>query len=202
MNPKNLMLRTIVLLSTLFLACSIGSPHAWGAEIGSKIPNYQLPDASGEIRSLPSVSSKATAIVFWAFKCPVALAYVDRVEELRKKYEGKGVQVLAIASGTNETPEEVRANIANLKVSIPVLLDSEGNVAKKLGATHSPSVFIIDSTGTLRYKGAFDNSKRRDESGRLSYTDDALDSILAGREVQVPETRPFGCSIRLAKETR
>jgi peroxiredoxin len=201
-NPQRFLLRWTVLWGALLWACALSAPYACAADIGSKIPNFQLPDASGEIRSLRSFSGKAVAIVFWSYKCPVALAYVDRVEDLRKKYQGKGVQVFAIVAGTNESPAEIRANIANLKISIPVLLDSEGNVAERLGATHSPSVFIVDGEEILRYKGALDNNKRPGEGGRISYIDDALDSILSGRDVALSETHPFGCGIRLAKGTR
>jgi peroxiredoxin len=178
----------------------IGTGSAlYAADIGSRIGSFQLPDALGEMRTLRSFSGKAVAIVFWSYKCPVALAYIQRVEELRKKYEGKGVSVFTIAAGANETPAEIRANITNLKISVPVLLDSEGNVAERLGATHSPSVFIVDGEGVLRYKGALDNNKRPGESGRISYAEDALDSILSGREIRVADTRPFGCGLKLAK---
>jgi thiol-disulfide isomerase/thioredoxin len=190
------------LSGALLWACLLFSAQATAADIGSKVSDFQLPDASGAIRSLHSFPGKAVAIVFWSYKCPVSLAYVDRIGELSKEYGGKGVEVIAIDASVNETPAEVRANIANLKFTIPVLLDSEGVVSEKLGATQTPSVFIIDGEDILRYKGAFDNNKRRGEGGRIGYAEDALDSILSGRAVGVAETRPFGCSIRPAKGNR
>lgn len=199
---KGRLLQWTILSAALACTGSMIPSRVCAAEIGSSIPNFELPDTAGEIYNLRSFSRKVVAIVFWAYKCPVSLAYIDRIEELRRKYEVRGVGVLAVAAGANETAAEIRANAVNLKISVPVLLDSEGNVAEKLGATHSPSVFIIDGEGILRYKGAVDNNKRPGESGRISYVDDALDSILAGRKVIVPETRPFGCTLRLAKETR
>ncbi len=202
MNSKKTTFRSEVLRAVLLWTFSVGAQQAVAAEIGSKVPNFQLPDASGENRSLRSFGGKAVAIVFWSYKCPVSLAYVERVEELRKKYGTKGVNVLEIAAGGNETPAEIRANITNLKISVPVLLDPDGNVAEKLGATHSPSIFIVDGEGVLRYKGALDNNKRPGESGRISYAEDALDCILSGREVPVAETRPFGCSIKSANPAR
>ncbi len=84
-------------------------------------------------------------------------------------------------------------------MKVPVLLDSEGSVAEKLGATHTPSAFVLDGGAVLRYKGALDNNKKSGENGRIPYVTDALDSILSGRAVSVPETRPVGCSIKLSK---
>jgi len=166
------------------------------AEIGSRIGNFQLPDVSGTTRSLQLYSGKLVVFVFWSFKCPVSLAYDDRIEGLQNKYGDKGVTVFRIASAANETSAEIRANTANLKLTVPVLLDSEGNFAEKLGATHTPSVFILDGSMILRYKGALDNNKKPGESDRIAYAENAIDSILAGRPVAVSETRPFGCSIK------
>jgi peroxiredoxin len=180
----------------MLAARAIFSPYALTAEIGSKIGNLQLVDTSGGMQSLQSHSGQIVVLVFWSFKCPVSLAYNDRIEELRSKYAGKNVGVLAIASGANETPSEIQANVANLKIKIPVLLDPEGNAAKKLGATHMPSFFVIDGNNVLGYKGALDNNKRTGEKGRISYLDNALDSLLSGHPVPVEETRAFGCSIK------
>jgi len=190
--------RVVVLL---LLMCGTAYP-ACAADIGSPIANFQLSDISGDIRSLRSFSGKVVALVFWSYKCPVVLAYNSRIEELQKKYGAKGVAVLGVDSCANESPEEIRANIANLQITFPVLLDSEGNVAEKLGATHAPSVFILDREGILRYKGALDNNKKPGERGRIAYAEDVLDSVLSGRPVSVSETRPFGCSIKLAMRAR
>jgi peroxiredoxin len=182
-----------------FLMIVLAGHCAGAADIGSKVANFQLSDTSEKTYSLRSYSGNVVVLVFWSFKCPVSLAYVDQMEEIRKKYEGKKVVLLEVASSPNETPEEIRANLANLNMKLPVLLDTEGIVAEKLGATHTPSAFIIDGGAVLRYTGALDNNKKLGENGRIPYLTDALDSILSGRVVSVSETRPVGCSIKLFK---
>jgi peroxiredoxin len=167
-----------------------------GVELGSRLPNFQLKDAFGAARSLESYSGKIVVFVFWSFKCPVSLAYDDRVEKLQAKYTAKGVVVLGVASGANDSADEIRANAANLKIQFPVLLDTEGDLAENLGATHTPDVFILDREAVLRYRGAFDNNKKPGESGRIAYAEDAIEAILAGRAAPVSDTRPFGCSIK------
>jgi peroxiredoxin len=183
------------LLGLLFVAMQLVKPAA-AIEIGSKVGNFQLPDVSGTTRSLQSYSGKIVILVFWSFKCPVSLAYDDRIEMLQKEYAVKGVAVLGVASGANETADEIRANTSNLKIGFPVLLDSEGNLAGILGATHTPGIFILDGSANLRYRGSLDNNKKPGESGRAAYAEDAINALLAGRSVAIPETRPFGCGIR------
>jgi peroxiredoxin len=172
-------------------------PPAAAIEIGSKIVSFQpLPSVPGEAQSPQSLSGKPVVFIFWSFKCPVSLAYDDRMNALQVKYSPKGVAVFGVASAANETPAEIRANTANLHLTVPVLLDSEGSFAEALGATHAPSVFIFDENKILRYKGALDNNKKPGDSQRVAYVEDALDAILAGRPVPVSETRPFGCGLR------
>jgi len=167
-----------------------------GAEIGSKLQNFRLKDVSGETKTLESYSGKIVVFVFWSFKCPVSLAYNERVEKLQAKYSARGIVVLGVASGSNDHAEEISANASNLKIQFPILLDPEGDLAEKLGATHTPDVFILDGKAALRYSGAFDNNQKLGEGGRIAYAEDAIDAILAGRAAPVSETRPFGCSIK------
>jgi peroxiredoxin len=171
-------------------------PFAHAADLGSKIDNFQLSDTTGTVHSLRAYSGKIVALVFWSFKCPVALIYDDRMNELKDKYGNRGVVVLGIDSAANETASDIRANIENLKITIPILLDSEGNLAERIGATQTPGVFVLDENMILRYRGALDNNRKTGEKGRVAYVDDAVDALLAGRNVSTPETRPFGCSIR------
>jgi peroxiredoxin len=166
------------------------------AEIGSKLHNFQMTDVSGKIQSLKQYEGKIVVLFFWSFKCPVSLAYIDRMEALRNKYGNQGVILLGVASGINESQEEIRANALNLDIKIPILLDSDGELMDKLGATHTPSVFILDQDAVLRYRGAPDNNRAPGDKGRVAYINDAIESLLNGRAISVPETLVFGCSIK------
>ncbi len=165
------------------------------AEVGSKVADFTLRDTSGNEISLGRLRGRLVMIVFWAFKCPVSLSYDDRMMGLRQRYDSRGVSVIAVDSNSNEAPEEIRRNVANLGLSFPVLLDTDGALADKLGASHTPSVFIIDRDGALRYRGAFDNNKSPNASGRIAYAEEALEALLKGQSVPIPETRIFGCPI-------
>jgi hypothetical protein len=77
-----------------------------------------------------------------------------------------------------------------------VLLDRNGTLANMLGATHIPSVFIIDGKARLRYRGAVDNDKQIGDKKRKAYAEEAIEALLSGRPVPVPESEPRGCMIR------
>ncbi len=192
-------MRLFIVLFSILVIVELPTLATQAIEVGSKIGDFQLTQVLGGDLSLQSHLGKVVVLIFWSFKCPVSLAYADRMEGLQKKYREQGVVVYAVCSGAGETPAEIRANLTNLGISIPVLLDSEGRLAEKLGATHTPAVYILDGNGVLRYRGAIDNNKKPGESGRVAYADDAIDSILKGRRVVTPETKPFGCAIKISR---
>jgi cytochrome c-type biogenesis protein CcmH/NrfG len=67
-------------------------------------------------------------------------------------------------------------------------------LADRLGAKTTPHAFLFDSGRVLRYQGAMDDDAGKEEaSGGLW---DALDSLLAGKEVARPVTKSIGCAIR------
>ena len=182
-------------LATAVLFTAVGLPTVFSGEIGAKAPDFKLQDSAGKYYSLSEYSGKVLVLAFWAFKCPVVLASDERLRAIQTKYRDAGVVVLAVSSNNNESPLEIQRNAANLSLTYPVLLDEDGILAEKLKVAQTPTFYVIDRQGVLRYEGALDN-KKPGESGRVNYLDDALNEVLSGKPVTTPETRASGCSIR------
>jgi peroxiredoxin len=159
-------------------------PLLLALQIGVTVPDFRLTDTSGTAHALSSYSGKTVFLAFWSFKCPVSLGYDERLMALQSRYGTRGVVILGIASNSNETAAEIRRNSANLNVGFPILLDQDGALAQRLGATHTPSAFIIDAKGNLQYRGG------------VAQAEEALEAILDGRAVPAPETKPSGCTIK------
>ena len=78
--------------------------------------------------------------------------------------------------------------------TFPYLVDAGQRVAKAYGATCTFHAFVLDGDRRLRYQGRFDNA-RLAENVTSHDLANALEDLLAGRAVEVPPTRPFGCSL-------
>jgi hypothetical protein len=76
----------------------------------------------------------------------------------------------------------------------PYVVDDGQRVARAYGARCTFHVFLLDGERRIRYEGRFDDSRL---TTRVTTHDlrDAIDDVLAGRDVRVPVTRPFGCSL-------
>jgi peroxiredoxin len=179
--------------------------------LGSPAPDFVLPGVDGKIHTLSDyASSKLLVVVFTCDHCPNAQMYEGRVTQLYNDYKDKGVAVVAISpndpkairideldsSDVSDTLEEMKIRVAYKHLPYPYLYDGETeSVSQAYGPQASPHIFIFDQQRTLRYEGAIDDSYRI-EFAKRHYALDAIDALLADKEVAVKHTGAFGCSTK------
>jgi peroxiredoxin len=167
--------------------------------LGQPLPEFSLPDTSGETVALDD-GAQATVVVFTCNHCPYALAWHDRIQETARDYADRGVRVLQInANDSDRYPRDsmqaMRDRVAAEDWPMPYLHDETQAVARAFGAQVTPDVFVFDSGGRLRYRGAPD-ADYRDPSANAQWLRGALDAVLAGRDPEPAETEPVGCSVK------
>jgi peroxiredoxin len=169
--------------------------------IGSETPAFEdLLGTDGERYGLSRFADReAIVLIFSSNRCPTAKAYAGRMNALQVDYGPRGVQLLAINSNSpqlypDESFERMRERAGEDDYSFPYVVDAGQAVARAFGATCTFHVFVLDRERRVRYQGRFD-SARLAENVTSHDLRNALDDILAGHEVRVPVTRPFGCSL-------
>jgi len=166
--------------------------------IGATVDEFTLPDVNGQEHALKSLKGKnGTVLIFIAVQCPVSNAYNDRMEKLAEDYKDKGIAVIGINANSSEDAATVKAHAAEKHLTFTILKDAGNKVADKLGAARTPEAYFLDANNKLLYHGRIDNSQNPEaiESNDLR---NALDSSLAGKPVEKPEAKAFGCSIKRA----
>ena len=167
--------------------------------IGDAAPEFSLPDTHGIAHS-PG-GAPASVVVFTCNHCPYALAWQERIVEVARDYAGRGVRMLAINPNDSEryprdSEQAMRERVDRGEFGdVPYLRDASQQVARAYDAKTTPDVFVLDSAGVLRYRGAPDGDYE-DPSQNAVFLRDALDAVLAGRDPEVAETVPVGCSIK------
>lgn len=141
-------------------------------------------------------------LIFSSNRCPTAKAYGGRMNALQRQYGSRGVQLVAINSNDphlypDESYPRMIDRAAEDQYNFPYLVDDGQRVARAYGATCTFHVFVLDRERRVRYEGRFDDS-RIAASVTSSDLANALDDVLAGRDVRVASTRPFGCSLDFA----
>ena len=166
--------------------------------IGATIDEFSLPDVNGQEHSLKTLKGKnGTVLIFIAVQCPVSNAYNDRMEKLAQDYKDKGITVIGINANSTEDAAAVKAHATEKHLTFTILKDAGNKIADRLGAARTPEAYFLDANNKLLYHGRIDNSQNPDaiESNDLRQ---ALDSALAGKPVEKPEAKAFGCSIKRA----
>jgi peroxiredoxin len=170
-------------------------------KIGSLAPDFNLPATDGKKYTLNIFADKkALIIVFSCNHCPYVQAYEDRIMEIQKDY-GKDVQVIAISSNEDinypeDSFENMKARAEMKKFNFPYLHDETQNVAKAYGATHTPEIFLFDKERKFVFHGKIDDNWQEPQSVKSKYLCYALDELLSGKQISVPETFTIGCTIK------
>ena len=189
--------RGFVALALAAVTVFFAAPASAGsADIGKSIPDFTLPDYNGSNHSLSQYrDGKGTVLIFVSTQCPVSNAYNERMVKLAAEYQPKGFQFLGINSNKAEEPTELASHAKKNSWNFPVLKDKGNAIADKLGASVTPEVFLLDGEGVLRYHGRIDDSQ---DPAAIKTRDlkDALDAILAGKEIAKTESKAFGCTIK------
>ena len=163
-------------------------------EMDKPVPfDFKLKTADGKNEySLSQFKGKILVIEYIATRCPYSLQQDPVIRKVCADYSKKEVAFLGINSNKQEPADEVAKHNKDAKLGFPVLKDWNNVVADLFKATHTPHVFVIDAKGVLRYEGAIEPQGVE----KTPYLRNALDDLLAGREVKVKETRQWGCTIK------
>lgn len=170
--------------------------------IGQKAKYFSLPGVDGRNHSLTEFKDKKAALVIFSCNhCPYVQAYEDRIMDIQRDYQTKGLQVIAINSNDSVNyPEDSFENMVKRakerQFNFLYLRDETQQTARDYGATHTPHLFLLDGSFALCYTGKIDDNWQEPGKVTQKYLRDALDAVLDGKPVPRPETHAIGCTIK------
>ncbi len=179
---------------------------------GAKAPDFNLPGIDGKNWKLSDFDkAKILVVIFTCVHCPSAQYYEERIKQLVVDYKDKGVGFVAISpndpdsvrpdekgyTDLGDTLEEMKIRARDRQFNFPFLLGGGQYeaVPKAYGAKATPHTFIFDAARKLQYVGRIDDSERI-KFMRVQDVRNALEAMLAGKEVAVKENKAFGCSVK------
>lgn len=206
-------LELLLLFFILSLYASAQDKHAEPEtlEPGAKAPDFNLKGIDGQMHSLSEYDdADVLAILFTCNHCPTAQAYEQRVIDLVDDYQDESFQLIGISSNApdaislselgytdlSDTFEEMQVRAEEMNYNFPYLYDGDDQAAAlQYGPVATPHIFIFDKNRSLSYVGRLDASEK---PGTANAEDarQAIDELLAGKEVSTPQTKTFGCSIK------
>lgn len=163
--------------------------------IGDEIPALTFKDVWYLPRSIGDFGDKqAYVLALVTLDCPQVPEALAELEAMQAKYAERDVQFAALNVGPEDSIREMAAQRLRLEVSMPYVKDMDGLWATALGIDATPSVVVLDSQRRLRYRGRIAGPVQGTEEVRRDL-EEALEDVLAGRDVAVAETPVLGTPI-------
>ncbi|MBT0607410.1 thioredoxin family protein [Aequorivita echinoideorum] len=178
---------------------------ATGYSIGDEATDFKLKDVNGKMVSLSDYGdAKGYIVIFTCNTCPFAVASEQRIVDLDKEFKPKGYPVIAINPNNPEvqpddTYELMQAKAKEAGFTFPYLYDENQTVYAKYGATKTPHVYLLqkdNGKNIVKYIGAIDDNVRNGAEVKDRFLANAVNELLAGKEVSVKETKAIGCSVK------
>jgi peroxiredoxin len=182
------------------LALSAGVLCAQEFKLGSKVTDFSLQDLDGRPVTLSALRGPITVVTFISTQCPVSNSYIQRMNAIYKDYSTKDVKFIFVNANQNESANEVRQHAKGVGFIFPVYKDANNVVANRFDAQVTPESYVIDGAGIIRYHGSMDDSQN-EARVRTRGLRMALDAVLAGKPVEVTETKAFGCTIKRVRRS-
>jgi glutathione peroxidase-family protein len=163
------------------------------AELDKPVKEFKATDVlSGKEVSLADFKGKPVVLSSISYTCGTSWKYEKRMGQMIADYGKKGVVFLNVNSNANNTEEGIKKYVEARHLDMVPLLKDKGNpIADYFNTRVTPTFYVLDKDHVLRYRGAFDdNAEEANVSKR--YVKPAVDAVLAGKPVEVKESRPFG----------
>ncbi|MEH1935013.1 MAG: thioredoxin family protein [Nostoc sp.] len=170
--------------------------------VGSYAPDFELPGIDDQVHHLRRYLEKfrAVGVISMCNHCPYVDWYLGRLKNIQAEFAPEGFTLIGV-NGSNGD-RNTRSSFENMKafarshdLNFPYLWDSTQDVTRSFGATKTPTAFLIDTNGIVRYKGKIDDHRQDPSLVGEDYLRTAIASLLQDQEIDIPQTEAIGTTL-------
>jgi peroxiredoxin len=196
-------------ISLLFLAMALlALPLVISAaKVGDPAPDFSAHGSDGKTYKLSDLRGKYVVLEWHNNGCPYTRKHYEsgNMQRLQKEWTEKGVEWFTVISSAPGAQGYVDATQENAYLSrmhaapTAALLDPTGEVGRLYDAKTTPQMVVINPEGVIIYDGAIDDHPTPDQAdipNSKNYVELARQEAMAGKPIEVPTSRPYGCSVK------
>jgi len=171
--------------------------------IGDPAPAFSVKGVDEKGYTLDTFKDKdVLVIVLVSNTGPASMAYEDRLIAFTKNHAGEkskvGIVAVNVDQGDGNSLEKMKEHVKSKKgFNFTYCLDDKQKIAKDLGATMTPEVFVFNKDRKLVYRGAMDDAT---QNPKANYLEAAVVETLKGEKVKTQETKPHGDELKFKKD--
>ena len=181
----------------------------FAVEVGKPAPDFTGTDINGRTVRLSDYKGKIVVIESYNSDCPYCHNQyaTGATQDLQKELAAKGVVWLMVNSVNPNHPShrshaDAQKEWAAQKINATDELDdSSGAVGHLYDMKTTPDMYVINKDGTLAYEGAIDDKPdpEHDPKTARNYVREAVNDLLAGKPIDVTQTKSYGCGVKYAE---
>jgi peroxiredoxin len=182
-------------------------PLILSGKTGEAAPEFTAAASNGKTVHLSDYRGKYVVLEWHNNGCPYVGKHYNsgNMQKLQKQWTGRGVVWFTILSSAPGKQGYMTANEENDYLTkeqaapTAALLDPTGQIGHLYDAKTSPQMVVINPQGVVIYDGAIDDKPTTDLEDvptATNYVNLALEQSIAGKQVETPTTRPYGCSVK------
>lgn len=170
--------------------------------LGSKAPAFHLPATDGKTYSLNDFAQSPYLVVFFTCNhCPYVVNSDEITRATVEKFADKGIRFVAINSNSARTYaedsfENMVKRMDEHKFPWLYLHDESQEIAEAYGALRTPHFYVFSQDRELVYTGRAVDNPRQPDKITVNDLENALNELLAGKEISTPLTNPVGCNVK------
>jgi peroxiredoxin len=182
------------------LAFTVGDP----LQIGSTMPkaDLKMQDISGKNIAMKDVKKENGVLVMFSCNtCPYVVKNQERTISISQYATKNNIGVIILNSneayrGDEDSFDAMKEYAKDQNYKWNYVVDKNHEVADAFGANRTPECFLFDKNLKLVYHGAIDDSPSDVTAVKRIHLQEAINELVAGKDVTVKESRSVGCTIK------
>jgi hypothetical protein len=143
--------------------------------------------------------ARAAAIIFVLQDCPISNKYAPEIQRLADQFSKQRINFYLVHVDPQLSTTDAKRHAKDYGYKLPIILDRKHELVRRCKATTAPEVVVIGPNEKPLYRGRIDDryaalGKPRQQVQRRDLHL-ALESIVAGKPIEIAETKPIGCYI-------
>lgn len=195
------------IIISFFVVAAIGALSFISSDplpIGSKMPkaDLKLKDISGKEVSLnEAVEEHGLLVMFSCNTCPFVIKNQQRTVATGAFARKMNVGFIVLNSNeaqrdNDDSYDAMKRYAKEQNYQWNYVVDKNNEVADAFGANRTPECYLFDKNRKLVYHGAIDDNPSDPDHIKRHHLQEAINELVAGKEVTVKESRSVGCSIK------
>lgn len=197
---KKIFLFLIVMISITAMAFTFSSV----LPIGSAMPkaDVKLKDISGQEVTIKNVAkANGVLVMFSCNTCPYVIKNQQRTIDIAAYAEKNNVGIILLNSNEgqrndDDSYEAMKVYAKEQGYKWNYVVDKNNEIADAFGANRTPECFLFNKELKLVYHGAIDDNPADPGNVKRHHLKEAINEMVAGKEVSYKESRSVGCGIK------